>query len=71
MSLGQNHHAIVNGGPVDGPSKGGGVAESVVKAGKDATVDGKLPLDFEAIITKLNKSIQSEPINLNSNSIRE
>ena len=71
MSLGQNHHAIVNGGSVDGPSKGGGVAESVVKAGKDATVDGKLPLDFEAIITKLNKSIQSEPINLNSNSIRE
>ena len=47
------------------------MAESVVKAGKDATVDGKLPLDFEAIITKLNQSIQSEPINLNSNSIRE
>ena len=54
--LGQNHHAIVSGGSVDGP---------VVKAGIDATVDGKLPSDFEAIITELDQSIQSEPINLN------
>ena len=63
--LGQNHHAIVSGGSVDGLSKGGSVAESAMKAGIDATVDGKLPPDFEAIITKLDQSIQSEPINLN------
>ena len=69
--LGQNHHAIVSGGSVDGPTKGGEVAESVVKAGIDATVDRKLPPNFEAIITELDQSIQSEPINLNSNSIRE
>ena len=41
------------------------MAELVVKARKDATVDGKLPPDFEAIITEIDQSIQSEPINLN------
>nr|POE71170.1 hypothetical protein CFP56_34541 [Quercus suber] len=71
VNSGGRYERTLNGGSVDGSSKGGGVAESIVKAGIDATIDEKLPLDFEAIITKLDQSIQSKPINLNSNSIRE
>ena len=69
--LGQNHHEVVSGVSVGGPSKDGAVVESVAMVGTVATVARKLTLDFEAIIFELDQAIQSKPIISNSNSICE
>ena len=69
--LGQNHREVVSGVSVGGLSKGGVVVELVAKAGTVTTVARKLTPDFEAIISELDQAIQSKPIILNSNSIRE
>ena len=69
--LGQNHREVVSGASVGRPSKGGAVVELVTKAGTVTTVAGKLTPDFEGIISELDQAIQSKPIILNSNSIRE
>ena len=69
--LWQNHHEVVGGVSVGGPSKGGAVVEPVAMVGTVATVARKLTPNFVAIIFELDQAIQSKPIISNSNSIRE
>ena len=69
--LWQNHHEVVGGVSVGGPSKGGAVVELVAMVGTVATVARKLTPNFVAIIFELDQAIQSKPIISNSNSIRE
>ena len=69
--LGQNHHEVVSGVSIGGPSKGGAMVEPVAMVRTITTVARKLTLDFEVIIFELDQAIQSKPIISNSNSICE
>nr|POE56025.1 uncharacterized protein CFP56_64479 [Quercus suber] len=53
----QNQREVVSTGSLEGPSKGGAVAETVEEVGTAATVVLKPPPDFEALITELDQAI--------------
>nr|POF18919.1 hypothetical protein CFP56_29742 [Quercus suber] len=67
--LGQKHVQVDSGGSIGGLSKGGAVIGVVEKVETVAST-GKLNLNFEAIISKLDQAIQLEPIISTSKSIR-
>nr|POE52403.1 hypothetical protein CFP56_50263 [Quercus suber] len=62
-------HVQVDHGVLGGPSKGGAVIGTVEKAETVALGEKRNP-DFEAIISKLDKDIHSEPIISNIGSVR-